>query len=134
MIKNFILSLIAALTFLLVVTPFDKAQACRDCPFPFKIGPNQWIMPGGNVLLKIYETKIGLKNYLYVELRDVETDEVLASGVTIRSRNQRTISLTLFDSLDRKISGVIYWVNFDMGTIRAKFECDQGVRCSIGGR
>jgi len=112
-----------------------KASACPDCPFPMKVGANEWIMPNSSVLLAINETKdITSGDYrISVILQDRETGTILAEGIAWRKPGQRQLQIMLWDTNSRRISGVIYWINFKKSVIKAKFSClDEN--CSIARR
>lgn len=123
-----------ALAGLFALLTASKASACPDCPFPMKIGANEWVMPNSTVLLVINETKTPSGVYrTYVTLQERFTGMILAEGWTWRRPNQRQVSVTLLDVNNRRVHGVIYWTNFSKPVIKAKFTCiDQG--CSIARR
>ena len=131
---SFRIALIGGLLALLTVLAARDAQACRDCPFPMRIGENQWLMPNSSVVLSIEEYKFNSsKLQTRVVLHDSRTGEVLAVGTGTRTNYQRSLNLVLWDRHDRRLSGVIYWVDFNRPVIKAKFSClDEA--CSIDRR
>lgn len=112
----------------------SEASACRDCPFPMKIGANEWVMPNSTILLSIYETKAPSGLYrTSVILQERYTGMILAEGMAWRRPDQRQVKITLLDNNNRRIHGVIYWTDLSKGVIKAKFSCiDHG--CSIARR
>lgn len=113
-----------ALAGLFALLTASEASACRDCPFPMKVGANEWIMPNSTVLLSIYETKAPSGLYrTSVVLQEQYTGMILAEGMAWRRPDQRELKITLLDSNKRRIRGVIYWTKFSEPVIKAKFTC-----------
>lgn len=109
----------------------SAALACPDCPFPMKIGDNQWLMPNSKVVLNIQETRFSASQLqTRVTLVDQVSGKPIASGSGIRHPEQRMLKLLLWDAADRRISGEIYWVNFSQAVIQAKFSC-LDINCAI---
>src|SRR4051812_22644673 len=103
----------AALLVLACALPSFAELRCKDCPFPMKIGENQWLMPDSTVVVQIYEQSLPDSSYqMSVALIDSVTGELLANGTARRSKAQRTVSITLLDPQGHRVDGEIRWVNF----------------------
>ena len=124
---HLVLSTVAIL-FALFTAP--AAKACRDCPFPMKIGNNQWLLPEG-MILRMQESCISTsKTLVVVILQDPNTGEVLADGEIVRPKKQKSVEVMLWDGRGRRVSGSIYWEDFTRPLIRARFTC-LDANCSI---
>ena len=108
----------------------SPAEACRDCPFPMRIGDNTWLMPNGQVVVEIDETPASTYFVnVHVTLRDPQTNEVLAAGSARRHKTKRDLVIQLIDRGGHRVRGEIRWVDFQNSVIRARFSCDG--RCAI---
>ena len=102
----------------------SKAMACRDCPFPMKIGQNEWLFPDSDIVVLLDETDLtSTKVFVRVTLRDSISHVTLASGSGVRHRHQRNFTLVLHDPHGRRLNGSMYWVRFDDPVIRMRFSC-----------
>lgn len=119
------------LTVLSLILMSPTAEACKDCPFPMKIGENEWLMQDLNIVMTInefddHDTKI----FTWVKLTDLKTGVMIATGSTVRNLDQRTVKIAMRDSKGQKIRVQIRWVNYQLGIIQAKIECEGS--CTFG--
>ncbi len=78
----------------------QKFMMCRDCPFPMKIADGVWIMP--NEKLEVHIEKIRLPSRfeeVHVTLRDPDTHEILARGMSKQKRGRKTATRRRSSSL-----------------------------------
>lgn len=126
-----------ATTFAVAVLPTQaafastpKAMLCRDCPFPMKIGDGIWIMPNEKLEVQIEKVRLPSRfEEVHVTLRDPDTHEVLAHGMSKQKRGRRTVNVQLFDNSGREVKGFVRFVDREEEAIQAKFTCDS---CAIG--
>jgi hypothetical protein len=116
----------AAIVFSLLISAFAPlAQACRDCPFPMRVGDHRWIMPKGNVEVRIKKTRIGRRKVQSeIQLVDVHTGAEIASGSMIGLDTDRTMKLTLMDRSGHPIRGYVHFLDSRDESIEVKFSCD----------
>jgi hypothetical protein len=107
-------------TVFLLASP--DAKACRDCPFPMKIGERQWLMPDSRTVVVIEEVQVGNMLSMTVFLMDSQSGALLAKGSVMRPMGQRSISLVLIDRYGRKFMGDITWVSYRDSVIQARFD------------
>lgn len=106
------------------------ADACRDCPFPMKIGEGRWIMPGGNIEVEIEQVTLPSRfEEVHIILRDPETGAVLAQGVSKQKRGRKTVNIRLVDKDGIEIKGYVRFMDQKRDEIRATFSC---TKCEIG--
>jgi hypothetical protein len=117
-IQAVLLALIAAVFFLAA----PDAKACRDCPFPMKIGEKKWLMPDSHTVVMIEEIDFGSSYNMTVVLMDSVTGELMASGTVYRPKGQRSVTILLLDRQGRRVYGNITWVNYKDSVIRARFD------------
>ncbi len=124
-------SLMAPLATLTAVTAVTvPAEACRDCPFPMRIGDNRWLMPDESFVITIIEKDIGDSRFsVMVRLTDPITGRILASGGTKRRRDQHSVVVPMRDRLGGKVVGKIRWVDSAHTQIRVRFQCGSGYDC-----
>lgn len=144
--KTQILKSLAAVvaTLLVIVAPFSASAAaptsssapksfamlCRDCPFPMKIGDGVWIMPNEKLEVQIDRIKLPSRfEEIHVILRDPDTHEVLASGISKQRAGRKTVNVQLFDKSGRQITGFVRFMDTQLDTIQAAFTCEH---CEIG--
>lgn len=104
----------------------QKFMMCRDCPFPMKIADGVWIMP--NEKLEVHIEKIRLPSRfeeVHVTLRDPETHEILARGMSKQKRGRKTATIQLFDKSGREVKGFVRFIDQEEDQIQAKFTCDE---------
>ncbi len=107
-----------------ILTDSVKAWACKDCPFPLRVGENKWLMPNGQVEVEIYEEDHNSEQmHVAVYLRDAKTHEPLATGHTLRLKTRSTFFIELEDRGGTAVRGEIRWVNRRAELIQAKFSC-----------
>lgn len=114
----------AAVLFCLFVAP-SPAKACRDCPFPTRVGEKQWLLPDSDVIVQIDEARDQGGVTMSVILVDQISGEILAEGTVRRRTYQREVNIVLHDRGGRVVYGSITWVNFKDKMIRARFDCEQ---------
>lgn len=126
-------ALTATTTIAVTVLP-SEAKACRDCPFPFIIGENRWLMPNGMIEIELVE-RLVTRDQVAVSLvlRDGDTGELLARGCTQRPLAKNNFYLNLRDVWGYPIRAQINWVDRENMVIQAKFTC-MDRRCSIEDR
>lgn len=107
-----------------------KAQACRDCVFPMKIGDKQWLMPDKQTVVMIEERWYRDAFLMDIVLLDMQTGNIIAEGSVRRKIGQRSVQVVLNDRDGRKVNGAITWVNYKDKIIRAKFSCESE-NCSL---
>jgi hypothetical protein len=108
----------------------SPAEACRDCPFPMRIGDNRWLMPDESFVITIVEKEISESSFsVMVRLTDPVTGRILASGGTQRRRDQHSITVPMRDRLGGKVVGTIIWVDPAHTKIRVRFQCSSGYDC-----
>lgn len=101
------------------------AQACRDCPFPMKIGEGRWIMPGGNVELEIDQIRLPSRfEEVHIVLRDPQTGAILAQGMAKQKRGRKTVNVRLIDKAGLEVKGFVRFVDQERAEIRAEFTCE----------
>lgn len=116
---------LTAFAFISLVAP-DKAEACRDCPFPMRIGENRWIMPNEKIELSIERIDLPSRfEEIHVVLMDPDTHEILARGVSKQKRGRKTANVQLFDKSGRQVTGFVRFVNEEREEIQARFTCEE---------
>lgn len=119
--KFFTLLLITSLAFLISI---DPSYACRDCPFPMKIGDGRWLMP--NERLEVVFLEVNTKDHpraLVIVLIDSETGKTVASGSARLSQNARNYRVILFDHKNNPIKADVQWLGRDMNQVQIQLNC-----------
>lgn len=125
-----ILMLASLLTPAAVLLSPAPAKACRDCPFPMRIGDNRWIMPDESFVITIHENKLpDSRISVMVRLTDPVTGRILASGGTKRRPDQQSIVVPMRDRLGGKVVGKIRWIDPEHKRIQVSFQCVSGYNC-----
>jgi hypothetical protein len=115
----YFLSLMAVLSF------SQNSQACRNCPFPLKVGDNTWMMPNGKVQIDIQKTTVSIRNIeIGVLLTNVATGQVMAIGYQVVRRGTRQYRVDLTDMEGRAIHAEFEWLDFAKGTVSIELSCD----------
>lgn len=113
--------------FVVIAMAPAKATACRDCPFPMKVGEGRWLMPNRQLEVAIDEfPSSATTRIITVTLVDSHSMKILATGWTTAKNSARTIKVSLWDKQHRPIQATIYFLDRDR--IQVKFYCDG---CSI---
>lgn len=119
-----------ALTALLILTIPQRADACRDCPFPMKIAEGRWLMPNRQLEVEIHEIDLpGSLTLTSMEVRNAQTGEVLATGSVRLRKGRRTIDIEMTDSEGRPVKAQIYWVDNSRQRVRIFLACEG--QCSL---
>jgi hypothetical protein len=109
---------------LFLVLPTSPAEACRDCPFPMKVGRDRWLMPNGKIEVEIHDEQIDEEMIVSrVVLIDVLSREVIAVGQTKRKKQSRTLYLHLIDHRGGRIKGQVRWSGDSKDSLQARFSC-----------
>lgn len=119
-----LLSLLFTTIFFIAPQP---AGACRDCPFPMKIGDGQWLMPNKRLEVMILEpvTKDPMAlTFLWVN--QAETGQTLALGSALHRKGLNDVPLTAHDRDGNEVLVRIHWENGDHAKLRIGFECPKG--------
>jgi hypothetical protein len=121
----FLASVLPFVTGSLVATlPASKAEACRDCPFPLKVGHDRWLMPNGKVEVQIREEIFDDVTIISrVILIDVVSREVVAVGHTKRKKTSHTLNLNMTDHRGGRIKGQVRWSGDSKDSLQARFSC-----------
>lgn len=124
-----VLWLSMALTLVCATGFVIDAKACKDCPFPMKVGDGKWIMPNGMVRLEIqtYELPSHLTE-VHVSLRDLRTDEIVATGISKQRKDRKTVNVQLTDMNGQPVQGFVRYMDDKKNKIQARFSCEQ---CTI---
>lgn len=131
MTQPFLLKMTLASVFMFLVawTP-DAAQACRDCPFPMKVGEGRWIMPNGRIEVQIDERpRNGRMTYVVVTLRDSANGEVLAQGWIEHRKGKKTFKVPLEDRKSGQVMAEIQWIDSTHDHAKIGLTC---INCAIG--
>jgi hypothetical protein len=109
---------------LFMVLPAPQAEACRDCPFPMKVGRDRWLMPNGRVEVEIHDEFVDDEHIMSrVILIDVLSREVVAVGHTKRKKSSRTLYLHMTDHRGGRIKGQVRWSGDSKDSLQARFSC-----------
>ena len=119
-----------AMAFVLATGFISDARACKDCPFPMKVADGKWIMPNGMVRLEIDVVDLPSKfNEVHVVLRDLRTDQIVATGMSKQRKDRKTINVQLIDINGKPVQGFVRYMDDKKDKIQARFTCEA---CSIG--
>lgn len=105
----------------------SPASACRDCPFPMKVGEGRWLMPNGQLEVNINQSAGRTRTKVQVKLIDPSTGNTLAIGTARMKHGAKNVRVILSDFEGRPITGQIFFVD-GADVIKVKFTCDS---CSI---
>lgn len=112
-----------------IFTP--AAEACKDCPFPMKVGDHVWQMPNSPLQVQIFERELSdCRMLMFISLWNSESKEKIASSVVTRNCSQRLLNFVLFDLNGGRINGTLNLIDF-AETIQAKFTCETKGACAI---
>ncbi len=117
------LSVVLPTVFLASSLP-SVASACRDCPFPMKIGEGRWLMP--NNLIEIHIEKIqhySAFTHLYISLIDHETGDVLAIGSVFHPVAKSTIHANLYDQLGQVVTLTFQYTDPKEDEVEIQLDC-----------
>jgi hypothetical protein len=130
--KFFAATLVGAL-FCLGLGLASNAQACRDCPFPLKTGENTWLMPNGQLEVRIVESKVAGSGHLIqttIQVYDASTHLLMAQGSIRGTPTGNTIYVSLRDMQGKPVTAEIQWVNGRRDQVRIELSCGQ-YNCSL---
>lgn len=121
--------LLVALALVLATGFLTEAKACKDCPFPMRIGEGKWMMPNGYLRIDIVERRLPRsQTEVHVQLVDNRTGEVVAEGVSRQPKRRKTVNIQLMDESGKPVQGYIRYVDQEKEHIQAKFTCES---CAI---
>lgn len=108
----------------------ERAEACRDCPFPMLVAPQHWRMPGGYSDVTVQETNLGRgRVQTVVRLIETKSGELLAMGHLDHAKGARSIRVPLADITGGQLEAYITYDTVDRDKVRIKIKCQQ---CSLG--
>jgi hypothetical protein len=110
--------------------PVQRAQACRDCPFPMRVSDGRYLMPNGQMYIMIDETAVfgGRYRQVRVSLIAALTGETLADGWALVHPYRHVAHLKLQGQKGDQIDVTIYWIDRHREDIRVRLTCSD---CSI---
>lgn len=120
------LFLIACAVILVQANHIDRAEACRDCPFPTPISKLHWLMPGGYSEVMVDEIYLGRGQIQsVVRLVDAINGDLLAIGHLDHAKGRKRITVTLYDMTGGEIQTELYYTNLGRDKVRIKITCDK---------
>lgn len=114
---------------LVIVAIPQRADACRDCPFPMKIAENRWLMPDRQIEVQIVEIDRGRYTETIISVVNATSREVLASGSIQQRKGRRYISVSLMDINGEPVQVEIQWMDDEREKVRIFLSC--GGECSL---
>jgi hypothetical protein len=116
--------LIACSIILVQTHHIDRAEACRDCPFPTPISKLHWLMPGGYSEIMVDEINLGSGQIQsVVRLVDAMTGELLAIGHLDHAKGRKRITVMLYDMAGGAIEAQLYYTNVGRDKVRIRIKC-----------
>lgn len=107
----------------------DKAEACRDCPFPTPLAKMHWLLPGGWSEVMVQEINIGHGRQLsVVRLLDRATGELLAIGNLEHNKGRKRIRVELQDQMGGLMEAEVHYTNTSRTQVKIKITC---VKCNL---
>ena len=111
---------------LLVVqgSQIDRAEACRDCPFPTPMASLHWRMPSGNSDVLLREINLGGGQVQsVVRLVDSRTGDLLAIGHLDHARGRKRLRIEMTDMTGGTMIAELYFAKADRAEVRIKITC-----------
>jgi hypothetical protein len=125
------LVLLASLLLAFCWADAKPAIVCKDCPFPFRVSSDRWMMPNQKIEIQIREEELDSRMVMvHVWLRDAKTGMTVATGSVRRPRYYKSMHLQLLDRSGGKVRAEIHYIDLDNSVIQVKFTCED--MCSIG--
>lgn len=107
----------------------DKAQACRDCPFPTPLAKLHWLMPSGNSEITVEEIELGHgRIQSVVRLWDAFTHDLLAIGRLDHQKGRKRIRVDIFDSAGGRTQADLYYTNQSRDKVQIRLTCE---KCNV---
>lgn len=104
----------------------DKAEACRDCPFPMRISDGHWLMPNGMAEIFVNELNLGGgRIQTVVRLFDAKTGDLLAVGSLDHNKGRKRLKVELIDFAGGSITVDLQYANLNRTKIKVKMTCQQ---------
>lgn len=104
----------------------DKAEACRDCPFPMRIADGHWLMPNGMAEIFVNELNLGGgRIQTVVRLFEAKTGELLAVGALDHNKGRKRLKVELVDFAGGSITVDLQYENLNRTKIKVKMTCQQ---------
>lgn len=105
----------------------DRAQACRDCPFP--MSRLHWRMPSGNSEVRVEEVNLGRgRVQSIVRLLESDTGDLLAIGYLDHTKGRKRLSVNLIDFAGGRMRAELSYLNVDRDQVKIKISC---LRCNV---
>jgi hypothetical protein len=112
------------------VVGMSVADACRDCPFPMKIGDGRWLMPNRKLEMTIEEIRPDQPwHEMRLRLFDPISREVVASGSSYIRKGATDILFSLRDKQGFPVHGDVHFLDTGHQHLQVRFTCNA---CSIG--
>jgi hypothetical protein len=128
--RKFPLAFLAATLSLTSVLGLSTADACRDCPFPMKVGEGHWLMPNRKFEIIIAEISPQLPFHeMQIRLIDPVSRETVASGSAYIRKGVRDIMFAMKDKQGFPVQGEIHFLDASRNRLQVRFSCTS---CSIG--
>jgi len=104
----------------------DKAEACRDCPFPMRIADGHWLMPNGMAEIFVNEVNLGGgRVQTVVRLVDTKSGDLLAVGSLDHNKGRKRLKVELVDFAGGSITVNLQYTSLDRTKIKVKMTCQQ---------
>lgn len=112
--------------FFVQLSGVEKAEACRDCPFPTPMSALHWRLPSGNSDVTVQEINIGSGGVQsVVRLIDARTGELLAIGHQDHQRGRRRLRVDLYDMAGGKMEAHLTYEDRDRTKVRIRITCQE---------
>ncbi len=104
----------------------ERAEACRDCPFPMRIADGYWRMPNGITEIKVDEVNLGSgRVQTVVQLFDANSGVLLAMGSLDHNKGRKRLKVELVDFGGGRMTVDLHYANMSRTKIKVKMTCEQ---------